>query len=77
MAMNISDIETHLKEAFPKAKIEVKDLKGNQEYIAVDVRDPEFSGLTRIQQHKKVYEALKGHAGTSIHAVTIKTGVPP
>lgn len=76
MAMDAQEIENHLRVAFPDAEIVLQDLKGDQEYFSLEVVSMQFKGLSRIQQHKQVYTALKGHAGTAIHALTIKTTIP-
>jgi len=35
-----------------------------------------FAGLTRVQQHQKVYGALGGRMGGQLHALQLITAVP-
>ena len=35
-----------------------------------------FRGKTRVQQHKMVYDALKGNMGGALHALALQTSVP-
>jgi stress-induced morphogen len=36
----------------------------------------EFTGKTRVQQHKMVYEALEGRMGGVLHALALTTAAP-
>lgn len=65
-----SDLERYLVGAFPDGEITVKDLAGDNDHYLVDVKCKSFSGLNRIQQHQRVYSALKE---CNIHALSIKT----
>jgi stress-induced morphogen len=42
----------------------------------VTITSKAFLGKTRIEQHKMVYEALQGHMGTTLHALSLKTQIP-
>ena len=35
-----------------------------------------FRGKSRVQQHKLVYDALKGQMGGALHALALQTGLP-
>jgi stress-induced morphogen len=35
-----------------------------------------FAGLTRVQQHQKVYAALGGRLGGQLHALQLSTAAP-
>jgi stress-induced morphogen len=35
-----------------------------------------FEGLSRIQQHKLIYDVFGDEVGGAIHALSIKTGTP-
>ena len=35
-----------------------------------------FEGLTRIQQHKLIYDVFGDEVGGAIHALSIKTATP-
>jgi stress-induced morphogen len=73
MAMSVADIETMLRQAFPDARIEVKDLAGDGEHYAASVVSAAFAGKSRVQQHQMVYGALKGRMGGELHALALQT----
>ncbi len=77
MAMQAADIEALLREAFPKAVIEIQDLAGDGDHYAAVVVAEEFRGLNRVQQHQLVYAALKGKMGGELHALALQTSAPP
>ena len=60
MAMQQTEIETMIREAFPDARIEVKDLAGDGNHYAATVVTPAFKGINKVKQHQMVYAALKG-----------------
>ena len=73
MAMNVKEIETLIKEALPDAKIEIKDLAGDSNHYSATITSSKFSGKSKIEQHKMVYNSLKGKMGNELHAFAIKT----
>jgi stress-induced morphogen len=76
MAMNASDIETLIKEALPDARVVIRDLAGDGDHYAAEVVSETFRGKTRVQQHKLVYDALKGKMGGTLHALALQTSAP-
>ena len=73
MAMSVAEIESMIREAFPDARIEVKDLAGDGEHYAANVVSAAFAGKSRVQQHQMVYDALKGRLGGELHALALQT----
>ena len=73
MAMSQTEIETMIREAFPDARVEVRDLAGDGEHYAATVVAKAFSGKSRVQQHQMVYAALKGRMGGDLHALALTT----
>jgi len=73
MAMNLNEIENLIKEALPDAKVEIQDLAGDGNHYSATVISSKFVGKTKIQQHKMVYNSLKGRMGNELHALAIKT----
>ena len=73
MAMSLSEIETMIREAFPDARVEVKDLAGDGNHYAANVVTAAFKGKSRVQQHQMVYAALKGRMGGELHALALQT----
>ena len=73
MAMSAIEIETMIREAFPDARVEVKDLAGDGNHYGATVVSSAINGKTRVRQHQMVYEALKGRMGGELHALALTT----
>ena len=73
MAMDSKEIEKHIKAALPDAIVEIKDLAGDGNHYSATVTSVKFSGKNKIEQHKIVYNSLKGKMGNELHALAIKT----
>ena len=73
MAMDLKEIEKHIKEAMPDASIEIKDLAGDNNHYSAIITSSQIKGKTKIEQHKMVYNSLKGKMGNELHALAIKT----
>jgi len=73
MAMDLKEIERHIKEAIPDASINIQDLAGDGNHYSATVSSSVFAGKTKIEQHKMVYNSLKGKMGNELHALAIKT----
>jgi stress-induced morphogen len=76
MAMAAHDIERLIKESFPDAKVSIDDLAGDGDHYAATVVSEAFRGKSRVEQHKMVYDALKGQMGGVLHALALKTDAP-
>ena len=76
MPMAAPEIERLIKERFPDAQVEIRDLAGDGDHFAAHVIAPEFKGKSRVQQHKMVYEALQGRMGDVLHALALTTAAP-
>ncbi len=74
--MSTTDLlETALRESFPDAtELTVIDRTGGGDHFQVVVADSRFAGLSLVDQHRLVYDALDGplQDGT-IHELRIKT----
>ena len=73
MAMDLKEIEKFIKEAMPDAIVEIQDLAGDGNHYTATVISSQFSGKSKIEQHKMVYNSLKGRMGNELHALAIKT----
>ena len=73
MAMDLKEIESHIKEALPDAIIEIQDLVGDGNHYSATITSSKFAGKNKIEQHKMVYNSLKGKMGNELHALAIKT----
>ena len=73
MAINISEIELLIKQSIPDAVIEIKDLVGDNNHYSATIISSVFNGKNKIEQHKIVYNSLKGKIGKELHALSITT----
>jgi len=76
MAMSASEIERLIKASIPDAEVEIVDLAGDGDHYSAKVLSRTFIGLTRVQQHQRVYAALGGRMGGELHALQLQTAVP-
>ena len=73
MAMDLKEIENLIREALPDATIDIQDLAGDGNHYSATIISSQFSGKSKIEQHKMVYNSLKGKMGNELHALAIKT----
>ena len=73
MGMKKEEIIEMIVNALPDAKVEVKDLAGDDNHYAATVTSSLFEGKTKVNQHKMVYDSLKGKMGNELHALALKT----
>lgn len=73
MPMTRDEIENLIKASFPDADLTITDLAGDNDHWSVDVKTSVFIGKSKVQQHQMVYAALKGHMGTTLHAMQLQT----
>ena len=70
------EIKTRIEAALPGASAEVDDWTGGGDHFRATVVAPQFSGLSRIAQHKLVYDVFGAEIGGPIHALSLKTTTP-
>ena len=73
MAMDLKEIEKYIKEAMPDAVIDIQDLAGDGNHYSATITSSQFAWKSKIEQHKMVYDSLKGKMGNELHALAIKT----
>ena len=73
MPISQKEIEILIKESIPDAKVIIEDLRGDGDHYSATVVSKSFTGMNRIEQHKMVYNSLKGKMGNELHALAIKT----
>jgi stress-induced morphogen len=73
MAMDLKEIERLIKSALPDASVEIQDLAGDGNHYSATIVSSQFSGKSKIEQHKMVYNSLQGKMGNELHALAIKT----
>ena len=68
-------IETLLRNSFPDAgELAVEDRTGGGDHFQVTIATDRFQGLSLVEQHRLVYDALaEPLADGSIHELRIKT----
>ena len=71
--MDLKEIEKYIKEAMPDAVIDIQDLAGDGNHYSATIISSQFAGKSKIEQHKMVYNSLKGKMGNELHALAIKT----
>ena len=73
--MAVETLESLLRQAFPDAaELEVHDRTGGGDHFQVVVTSARFQGLSLVQQHRLVYDALaEPLADGTIHELRIKT----
>ena len=73
--MEAETIRVALQQAFPEAvELSVEDRTGTGDHFQVTVKSPTFDGLSLLDQHRRVNEALAAPLGDgSIHELRIKT----
>jgi stress-induced morphogen len=76
MPMAASEIEALIRAALPDARIEIRDLAGDNDHYAATVISSAFAGLPRVRQHQLVYRALGGRMGEELHALQLTTAAP-
>jgi stress-induced morphogen len=76
MPMPATEIERLIKARFPDARIDLKDLAGDNDHWAAHVVSAAFKGKSRVQQHQMVYDALGGRMGDVLHALQLTTALP-
>lgn len=67
------ELKQRIETGIPGSRAEVT---GDGHHFNAVVAAPAFAGLTRIAQHRLVYDVFGAELGDRIHALSIKTQVP-
>jgi stress-induced morphogen len=70
------DIKQRIEAAIPGAHADVEDYTGGGDHFRATVTAAAFDGLSRVQQHRLVYEVFGAEVGGAIHALALKTQAP-
>lgn len=70
------DIKQRIEAAIPGAHADVEDYTGGGDHFRATVTAEAFDGLSRVQQHRLVYEVFGAEVGGAIHALALKTQAP-
>jgi stress-induced morphogen len=71
------EIKARIEAALPGARAAVQDLTGTGDHFRAEVVSDRFAGLTRIEQHRLVYDVFGADIGGPIHALSLKTSSQP
>jgi len=77
MPITAGEIEDMIRAAFPQAQVTVEGDDGA--HFAAQVVDASFKGMSRVQQQRAVYAALKGKMDGpdgALHALALTTRAP-
>ncbi len=68
------ELKQRIETALPGARADVEDLTGGGgDHFRATVVSPAFAGLSRIDQHKLVYDVFGPDIGGPIHALSLVT----
>jgi stress-induced morphogen len=70
------ELKDRIQTALPGAQVMVHDLTGGGDHFRAEVVSDRFEGLSRLEQHKLVYDVFGNEVGGPIHALSIKTATP-
>jgi acid stress-induced BolA-like protein IbaG/YrbA len=66
----IEELKERIEAGIPGAKVEVS---GDGHHFQASVVAPQFAGLSRLAQHRLVYDVFDGELGDRIHALSLQT----
>ena len=70
------ELRERIEQALPGADVSVTDTTGGGDHFRAEIVSDRFDGLSRIEQHKLVYDVFGAEVGGPIHALSIKTSTP-
>jgi acid stress-induced BolA-like protein IbaG/YrbA len=68
--VSTEEIKQRIEDGLPQA---TADVTGDGQHFRAEIVSPAFAGLSRLQQHKLVYEIFGDELGARIHALSLKT----
>jgi stress-induced morphogen len=68
------ELKQRIETAIPGSRAEVES--PDDVHFSARVVADAFAGLSRIEQHRMVYQAFEGQLGGDIHALSLKTETP-
>ena len=74
--LSAQELKTRIEEAIPGSQAQVEDLTGGGDHFRAEIVSERFEGLSRIDQHKLVYDVFGDEVGGAIHALSLKTQTP-
>lgn len=76
--MEPKDVESIIEAELDDVEVDVFPARGegDDDHLGAVVISPVFEGLSLVDQHQLVYDALGDHMTTDIHALELKTLTP-
>jgi stress-induced morphogen len=79
--MEAQEVENLIRNEFPEANVEVvsqdhEDERSDGAHFGLVITSDEFDGMSRVERHRTVYDALGDAMGGEIHAVEIRARTP-
>jgi stress-induced morphogen len=76
MPADLAELKGMIEAALPGAEVEVLD-EGGGDHLRAVVTAPQFEGLSRINQHRLVKNAVRERfEDGTIHALSVTTSIP-
>jgi len=69
------ELKARIEASLPGATAEVEDWTGGGDHFRATVAAPQFAGLSRIAQHRLVYDVFGAEIGGPIHALSLTTKI--
>jgi stress-induced morphogen len=70
------DIRRRIETSIPGASADVEDYTGGGDHFRATVTAAAFTGRSRVEQHRLVYDIFDAEIGGPIHALSLKTQTP-
>jgi stress-induced morphogen len=70
------ELKQRIEAAIDGSSAEVEDYTGGGDHFRATVTAPAFAGLSRLAQHRLVYDVFGAEIGGPIHALTLRTLTP-
>jgi stress-induced morphogen len=70
------ELKERIETALPGAVARVEDLTGGGDHFRAEIVSERFAGLSRLEQHRMIYDVFGPEIGGPIHALSLKTSTP-
>jgi len=70
------EIKQRIEAGIEGSRADVEDWTGGGDHFRATVVSPAFAGLSRLAQHRLVYDLFGADIGGPIHALSLKTQTP-
>jgi stress-induced morphogen len=68
-----TELKRRIEAAIPGSRAEVEDYTGGGDHFRAQIIAPAFASLSRIEQHRLVYDVFGDEIGGPIHALSLTT----